>query len=133
MEYSRQNPDNICCYDSNVCWTFHNPRTGPVWADKTMFNCRNWIFVHFNIDNIASTLVFAFWTLIYIFSINNFADAPLTKGNLETVQFQGGPQKRADSYFPREQRLLLVRLVFNWVLSGERSCESIVEYSGNKF
>ena len=43
-----------------------------------------------------------------------------------------GPQKRADSYFPPEERVRLVRLVSNWVLPGERSGESSVEYSWNK-
>ena len=48
------------------------------------------------------------------------------------LSVKGGPQKRADSYFPPEDRVRLVRLVSNWVLPGERSCESSVEYSWNK-
>ena len=40
-----------------------------------------------------------------------------------------GPQKRADLYFPPEERVRLVRLVYNWVLPGERSGEWSVEYS----
>ena len=39
---------------------------------------------------------------------------------------------RADSYFPPEERVRLVRLVSNWVLPGERSGELSVEYSWNK-
>ena len=38
-----------------------------------------------------------------------------------------GPQKRADSYFPPEDRVRLVRLVSNRVLPGEKSGESSVE------
>ena len=48
------------------------------------------------------------------------------------VKFLAGPQKRADSYFPPEERVRLVRLVSNWVLPGEMSGESSVEYSWNK-
>ena len=43
-----------------------------------------------------------------------------------------GTRKRADSYFPPEERVQLVRLVSNWVLPGERSGELSVEYSWNK-
>ena len=39
---------------------------------------------------------------------------------------------RADSYFPPEERVRLVRLVSNWILPGERSGEWSVEYSWNK-
>ena len=51
---------------------------------------------------------------------------------LEYLVFRAGPQKRADSYFPPEERVQLVRLVSNWVLPGEMSGESSVEYSWNK-
>ena len=43
-----------------------------------------------------------------------------------------GTRKRADSYFPPEERVRLVRLVSNWVLPGERSDELSVEYSWYK-
>ena len=43
----------------------------------------------------------------------------------------GGAQKRADSYFPQEDRVRLVRLVSHGELPGERSGETIVEYSWN--
>ena len=59
-----------------------------------------------------------------------------SKGVLQTAPARlvewAGPQKRADSYFPPEERVRLVRLVSNWVLPGERSGESSVEYSWNK-
>ena len=42
-----------------------------------------------------------------------------------------GTQKGADSYFPPEDRVRLVRLVSHGGLPGERSGESIVEYSWN--
>ena len=42
-----------------------------------------------------------------------------------------GTQKRADSYFPPEDRVRLVRLVSHGELPGERSGKSIVEYSWN--
>ena len=40
-----------------------------------------------------------------------------------------GRRKRADSYFPQEERVRLVRLVSHWELPGERSGESTIEYS----
>ena len=46
--------------------------------------------------------------------------------------YEAGTRKRADSYFPPEERVRLVRLVSNWVLPGERSGELSVEYSWNK-
>ena len=46
--------------------------------------------------------------------------------------YAAGTRKRADSYFPPEERVRLVRLVSNWVLPGERSGELSVEYSWNK-
>ena len=46
-------------------------------------------------------------------------------------RFWGGAQKRADSYFPPEDRVRLVRLVSHGELPGERSGESIDEYSWN--
>ena len=42
-----------------------------------------------------------------------------------------GTQKRADSYFPQEDRVRLVRLVSHGELPGEKSGESFVEYSWN--
>ena len=44
---------------------------------------------------------------------------------------EAGTQKRADSYFPPEDRVRLVRLVSHGELPGERSGESIIEYSWN--
>ena len=40
-------------------------------------------------------------------------------------------QKRVDSYFSPEDRVRLVRLVSHGELPGERSGESIIEYSWN--
>ena len=45
------------------------------------------------------------------------------------VENQAGTQKRADSYFPPEDRVRLVRLVSHGELPGERSGESIDEHS----
>ena len=41
----------------------------------------------------------------------------------------GGAQKRADSYFPPEDRVRLVRLVSHGKLPGEMSGDSTIEYS----
>ena len=43
----------------------------------------------------------------------------------------GGVRKGADSYFPPEDRVRLVRLVSHGELPGERSGGSIIEYSWN--
>ena len=44
--------------------------------------------------------------------------------NLNRLIKSAGTRKRADSYFPPEERVRLVRLVSNWVLPGEKSGES---------
>ena len=48
--------------------------------------------------------------------------------NKEAI-FCAGRRKGADSYFPQEERVRLVRLVSHWELPGERSGESTIEDS----
>ena len=47
------------------------------------------------------------------------------------IYLTAGVRKGADSYFPPEDRVRLVRLVSHGELPGERSGGSIVEYSWN--
>jgi len=51
--------------------------------------------------------------------------------SVEIDKYFGGVRKGADSYFPPEDRVRLVRLVSHGELPGERSGGSIVEYSWN--
>ena len=76
--------------------------------------------------------------LIYNLSIKvlNYSDLYKTVQNFPLNSFLrqlsgAGTQKRADSYFPPEDRVRLVRLVSHGELPGERSGVSIVEYSWN--
>ena len=61
-------------------------------------------------------------------NFSRFFDSPKTGSRRSGAKsnISGGPQKRADSYFPREDRVRLVRLVSNWVLPGEKSGEYII-------
>ena len=48
---------------------------------------------------------------------------------MDALKISAGRRKRADSYFPPEDRVRLVRLVSHGELPGERSGESTTDIS----